>query len=326
MISVVVMAGYKPSEIEDYKRQLKYYREKYTEKGYKALKEFKVREGGRIVRRPLIEFVLRKIDDIFDVNDVVIVGDRKKLQEKLSDWFASSKKKYTLVDQNDRFSEKILRDFHIDPEQVPYDSIAGNAAKAYALTDACRNRQHALFIASDSPTTQKKSIEEFIAAAQTLTKEAALIYPMASMQELPRWRKCFHRKYLFLVNDTPYKFSNSFTTWFTKREGFRPSCMLLANPFRFDMNRVNLVYSARKMVSSEVRKRVKEILYSHGFAGIWKRYFMTKDVSITDGERVVSAVLKGTVKVLPIRDVDSSYDYDGTKTEEDAITRFLQEE
>lgn len=326
MVSVVVMAGYKPSEIEDYKRQLKYYHEKYTEKGYKALKEFKVREGGHVVRRPLIEFILRKLDDIYDVKDVVIVGDKERLEAKLADKLASCKKKYTIVDQNEPLSPRLIEEFKLNPVQVPHNSLAGNGIKAYAATEAFSNKAHALFVAADSPKTHKRTIEDFITASAPLSREAAVVYPLVSMEELPRWRKCFHRKYLFLINDTPYKFNNTFTTWFTKREGFRPSSMLFANPYRLNVNMVNTFYGLRKMVSNEVRIRVKQILKDYGHDDFRKKYLVTKDCTITDGERVVSSLMGGKLTVLPIRDVDSTYDYDGTQTEEDAITRILQEE
>ena len=195
MVSVVVMAGYQSSEIEDYKRQLKYYHEKYTEKGYKALKEFKVRENGRLVKRPLIEFILRKVDDIFDVRDVVVVGDKARLEEKLGDQLTGSKKKYRLIDQNEPLTEELIQAFRLDPKRVAYNSICGNTIKGYAATEAYERGEHALFLAADSPKTQKNTIDEFITTASDLAvkENAALIYPLVSMRELPNWRKCFHR-------------------------------------------------------------------------------------------------------------------------------------
>lgn len=325
-VSVVVMAGYRKREIDDYRHQLKYYHEKYIERDYKALREFKVTTPSGVVTKPLIQFTLLKLEKVADAGDVVIVGAKKRLESRLARLLERWKGPIRIIDQHEPLTEEMVRAFNLRPKAVAHDSICGNALKAYYATRAFKEKKHALFMACDSPRTSREGIEKFIHVARADAGTAAMVFPIVSMIELPRWRKCFHRKYFFLVNDSDHRFSDSFTTWFTRREGFRVSSMLYANPFKVNANMANTAYGARKMLSREVRRRVTAILEPYGHQDVFKRYFISRDLSIRDCEHILSDVFEGVVRIFPLRDVGSTYDYDGTQSEARVIGKMLEKE
>jgi len=179
---------------------------------------------------------------------------------------------------------------------------------------------------SDSPMTKKEGIAYFIENAQKHMPESSLVYPIASMRELPAWRKTFHRKYCFLINDTEYKYRGSFKTWLTRREGFRISAMSYADPFNLDVNMINDMYSMRKALSKEVRERMSDFLNGFNIGFLLERYFVAKDLRISDIEKAVSDNLctnDTRCTIMPITDVGSSYDYDGTKNELKALRKMM---
>jgi len=218
MVSAVVMAGYRKEEVEDYKHQLELgYKEEEFVEGYKPLK--------LLLGKPLIKYTLEKLENIASVDDIVIVGEKDLLEREIGEWLQRNPKPFKIVDQNDEIDDELVDALNIDRNNMPNNSFCGNAVKAYAVTDAYERRDPALFMVSDSPLTKEEGIEYFIENAQKQNPKSSLVYPIASMVELPFWRKAFHRKYFFLINDTKYKYRGSFKTWFTKREGFRISAI-----------------------------------------------------------------------------------------------------
>jgi hypothetical protein len=314
MVSVVLMAGQSPMTKEYREIIEKDYGEHTYFFGYKPLKTFK--------GIPLIIYSMESLEQTGLVNDIVICGDKKRLESKLGGFISRSKKEYRIIDQFGSIDEKVLQEFNAKRENFAECSIAANALKGYTKTEAYKNKDYALFMASDSPKTSTKSIIEFLDSARNYTPKSPIIFPLVNMSEKPFLRLLriltmthwAHRKYIFLINNTEQKFRNSFRTLFTKRDGFRVSSMVYIDPFRTDIDKINQCYSLRKMYSQKIREEIKDMLKKHDLVSVWEKYFFSKDLSIRDCENGLSKILcrSGKATILPTRDIASTYDFDGT--------------
>jgi len=327
MVSVVLMAGYKPVSDEHKKMLADTYNEHFFFDGYKPLKEFRIRDSSEsFVYKPLIQFTMEKLERIDAINDIVIVGDKKKLESKLGDFMDSSRKKYKVVEQDGCIDDKVLDEFGAVRENFDECSLAANGLKAYVNTEAYKRKDYALFVASDSPGTSAKGIFEFIDLARLYMPECSLIFPLVSMNNIPAWRHAFHRKYLFFVNDSAHQYKDSFKTFLTNRDGFRVSSMLYADPFRVDIDKINLCYSLRKMLSHDVRERIKNVLEKFDINVLWRKYFGSKDLSIRDCEEIGGKIMcknNSNLAIIPFRDIASSFDFDGTVEDQNMIDELL---
>ena len=326
MVSVVLMAGQSPMTKEYAEMIERDYGEHTYFFGYKPLKTFR--------GIPLIVYSMESLEHTEPVKDIIICGDKKRLEPRLEDFISKSKKNYRIIDQFGSIEEKVLQEFDADRKYFAECSIAANALKSYIGTEAYKNKEYALFMASDSPKTSTKSIIEFLGKAEGYKPESSIIFPLVNMKENPVVRLIkiltmthwAHRKYLFLVNDTEQKFRNSFRTLFTKRDGFRVSSMLLLDPSRVDINKMNLCYSLRKMYSQKVRDDIKDILKRYDISYLWEKYFFSKNLRIRDCEKGLSKVLcrSGRVSIIPTRDIASTYDFDCTAEDESMINKMLK--
>ncbi|MBR9699124.1 hypothetical protein GOV09_01555 [Candidatus Woesearchaeota archaeon] len=324
MVSAIVMAGYRKEELADYQRQLSAYGEQF-DPGYKAIKDLKIRYGRGVERVPLILPTLQKLDSIEAIDEIVIVGDRNQLEGKLHPWLRTSRAFKEIIEQTDPLPEEAYGTFTVG-EDLPTDSIAGNAVKAYMATGAYGKREHALFMACDSPLTSREGIENFLKEIEPFLDWASVISPIISMVERPAWRKAFHRKYLFLVNDTAYDLTGRFRTWVTHRHGFRIGSYIIANPFDIDIDMANTFYSMRKLLSNAVQHRLKTFLREFGLGKVISKY-STKKLTVKELAKAIGQTLcieKGAL-LIPITDVGASYDYDNTQEDRRGLEDLMDE-
>jgi hypothetical protein len=328
MVSVVLMAGYEPYSKKHIRMKKKIYKENYAPSGYKPLKMFSVRVDSKTyVQKSLIQLTMEKFETVEKISDIVTVGYKNDLESALDSYISSSKKRYTFVDQSGEIDEYTLKLFGIKRENIREGSIAANGLKAYINTDAFLRREHAFFVACDTPKTSEKTIEYLIDESEKYLKNFSIVFPLVSKKELPAWRHFVHRKYLFLVNDTEYQLEGRFKTKITERDGFRVSSMMYANPFRIDLNKMNLGYELRNLRSPFILSKVKKLLKQNDLEWAWDKYF-EKDLSVTDAEKAVSQILCKDgfgIKAIPITDVFSSFDYDETDKDEKEMNKILSE-
>ncbi len=334
MVSVVLMAGQQPITKEYREMIERDYREHYHYKhdSYKPLKEFRARVDRKtFTQKPLIQFTMEKLENADSVDDIVIVGDQEKLEERLDPFIATSRKRYKIINQYEPLEDHVLHEFNVERKNAEQTSICANGLRGYISTEAYKNNDYALFMASDSPGTSTECIDEFIRNAAEYIPGSGIVFPFANMKELPKWRHAFHRKYLFLINDTKHKFKDGFRTIFTKRDGYRISSMLLADPKRLDLNLINTCYSLRKMLSPMVQESTMENLKKYpqfDAPSLLTRYLSGK-LSIKEGAGILSKMLcrdNSKLTILPIRHSDSSIDYDGTIEDEGMIDDLLNGE
>jgi hypothetical protein len=321
MTSAVVLAGYgKSRAVAAYAKLVeRHYGESFIETGYKPLRRFEAIEDGTAVAKPLIQFVLERLLASTEISDIVIVGHAPLLERALRGVIARFDKPCTIISQSAKLSADVIERFGIAPKKVRHDTIAGNAVKGYAASLACERRRQALFVASDSPFTTHAFIDSVVRIGRTYGGDHAIVVPAALLEGE---RDRFGRFPLKLVNDTGILASAA--TDAHGRQGFRPSSLLLANPFEFDMNSVNTAYSLRKGLSPSVQLKLFRITRALGYANIYSKYFIRRDLSISEVEKIASSFFEGKVKIVPVRGMESSYDYDGTDRERRGIDEMLR--
>ena len=321
MISAVVMAGYNNKrEVRRYSRIVAdHYGEKFIEAGYKPLREFKSLQNGRQISKPLIQYTLEKLYENEFIDEIVIVGHQMLLEQKLLKFITKYDKPCRIVNQNSKIPGDILRQFKIKPRKVKFNSIAGNFIKGYAACRACREKGHALFVASDSPLTTNQFVNRFLGMVQKYQDENAIILPAALIDEK---KDKLGRLPLRLRNDSQYQLAGPKDEY--GRQGFRLSSLISANPHRFDVNTANTAYSLRKCLNPKVQIKLFKITRGLGYPNVYSKYFLRKDLSVVEVENIVSAHFGGKLKLIPMEGQEATYDYDGTDHEYQMITNMLK--
>ncbi|MGD8722678.1 MAG: hypothetical protein PVG00_02025 [Desulfobacterales bacterium] len=320
MTSAILMAGYKNKmEVRHYSKIVaEHYGEKFIETGYRPLREFETIIDGRKKSMPVIRFTLEKLFASDAIDEIVIVGHQMLLEQRLGSFIGQFEKPCRLINQNTRLSKDIIDRFNIIKRKVKFNSIAGNLIKGYAASNACQEKKHALFVASDSPLTTQKFIEQFLHLAIKQQEEAAIILPAILID---RQKDKMNRHPLRLLNDTEFQLPG--LTDSNNRQGFRLSSLMYANPHFFDLNTGNTAYSLRKALNPKAQLKLYKITRNLGYPNVYSKYFVRKDLSITEVENITSAFFKGKLKLIPMADENSTYDYDGTDLEYQMLTKML---
>ncbi|UCD82896.1 MAG: hypothetical protein JSW26_16115 [Desulfobacterales bacterium] len=323
MISAVVMAGYNNKrEVKKYSRIVaEHYGEKFIESGYKPLREFQTTLNGKPVSKPLIQYTLERLFENELIDDIVIVGHQMLLEQRLRKFLRQFGKPWRIINQNAKIPADIIRLFRIKPRKVKYNSIAGNFIKGYAACAACRDKRHAVFVASDSPLTTNDFINRFLSEVEKYQNDNAILVPAILIDEK---RDKLGRLPLRLQNDSQFKLPGQKDEY--GRQGFRLSSVIAANPHRFDVNTANTAYSLRKCLNPKVQIQLFKITRGLGYPNVYSKYFIRKDLSIVEVENIVSAHFGGKLKIIPMPGEDATYDYDGTDLEYRMISRMLTAE
>ncbi|MGD2188114.1 MAG: hypothetical protein PVI71_18430 [Desulfobacterales bacterium] len=320
MVSAILMAGYtNKREVKRYSKIVaEHYGEKFIETGYRPLREFKSVIDGKEENKPLIQYTLEKLFASDYIDEIIIVGHQMLLEQRLGNFIKRSQKRCRIINQNSKITAETIERFNIINRKVKYNTIAGNLIKGYAASKACKNKKHALFVASDSPLTKKEFIEHFLHTALKYQEQAAIVFP-AILTDIHRDK--LERPPLKLLNDTEYQLPGQKDD--NGRQGFRLSSLLLANPHLFDINTANTAYSLRKALNPNAQLRLFRITRNLGYPNIYSKYFIKKDLSIKEVENITSAFFNGNLKLIPMTGEESTYDYDGTDFEYNMITQLL---
>ena len=320
MFSAILMAGYNNKrEVKKYSKIVaEHYGEKFIETGYKPLREFKTIKDGKEESKPLIQYTLETLFACDLVDEIVIVGHQMLLEQRIGNLINEFEKPCCIVNQNSKFPPNVIKRFNISQSKVKQSSIAGNLIKGYAASTAFRDRKHALFVASDSPLTTREFIERFLNIVQKYQEHAAIIFPAVLIKDSKDKLGRFPVK---LLNDTQYQLSNKKNSY--GRQGFRLSPLVFANPHFFNINTANTAYSLRKGLNPRVQLKLLRIMRGLGYANVYSKYFLRKDLSIKEIENITSEFFDGRVKLIPMTGEEATYDYDGTDLEYRMITDML---
>jgi molybdopterin-guanine dinucleotide biosynthesis protein A len=320
MVSAILMAGYNNKrEVKKYSRIVaEHYGEKFIETGYKPLREFKTVKDGIEERKPLIQYTLENLFTNDLIDEIVIVGHKMLLEQRLGNVINKFEKPCCIVNQNSKIPPNVIKRFNIIKRKVRHSSIAGNLIKGYAASAAFRDRKHALFVASDSPLTTNEFIERFLSIVQKYKKQAATILPAVLIDDN---KDKLNRYPVKLLNDTRFQLSYKKDSF--GRQGFRLSSLVFANPHFFNINSVNTAYRLRKGLNPKVQLKLFRITRSLGYPNVYSKYFLRKDLSIKEVENIISEFFGGRVKLVPMAGEEATYDYDGTDFEYLMITDML---
>ncbi len=315
------MAGYNNErEVERYSRTVaEHYGERFIESGYKPLREFTTVVDGAAVNKPLIQYTLEALFANEEIGEIVIVGHQALLEQRLGGLIRRHEKPCRILNQNALLGDETVRTFNILPRKVKRGSVAWNLVKGYAATAACRERRHALFVASDSPFTTNTFIDRFLRIVERYEGEADIISPAVVIDGK---RDRLGRLPLRLRNDSAFRVPGAEDEY--GRQGFRLSSLLSANLHRFDINTANTAYDLRKALNPNVQLRLFKITRQLGYQNVYSKYFLRRDLSITEVEDIVSAFFRGRVKVVPMEGMETTYDYDGTDHEYQMISHLLK--
>ena len=321
MASAILMAGYKNKmEVRRYSKIVaEHYGEKFIETGYRPLREFETLIDGKPKSKPVIQFTLEKLFASDLIDDIIIVGHQMLLEQRLGHFISQFEKPCRLINQNTRLSSDIIERFNITKRRVKYNSIAGNMIKGYAASKACREKKHALFVASDSPLTTREFIERFLQLAVKYQDQAAIVFP-AILIDAQKDR--MGRYPLKLLNDTEFELPGLIDSY--NRQGFRLSSLMFANPHLFDVNTANTAYSLRKALNPNAQLKLFKITRNLGYPNVYSKYFARKDLSIKEVENITSAFFKGRLKLIPMPGEEATYDYDGTDFEYQVLSNMLR--
>ncbi|UCG64499.1 MAG: hypothetical protein JSW12_18015 [Deltaproteobacteria bacterium] len=321
MISAILMAGYNNKrEVKKYSRTVaEHYGEKFVETGYKPLREFKTVKNGRQESKPLIQYTLERLFKNEFIDEIVIVGHQMLLEQRLGNLIKQFKKPCCIVNQNSKIPDDVIRRFNIIPRKVKYNSIAGNFIKGYAASNACEEKKHALFVASDSPLTTNEFVNRFLKAVQQYQGESAIIVPAVLIDDK---KDKLGRPPLRLRNDSQFQLTDKKDRY--GRQGFRLSSLISANPHRFDVNMANTAYSLRKWMIPNVQLKLFRITHGLGYPNVYSKYFLRKDLSVSEVANIVSEFFKGRLELIPMTGEEATYDYDGTDREYRMITKMLK--
>ena len=148
--------------------------------------------------------------------------------------------------------------------------------------------------------------------------EAAIIFPAVLIRGK---RDKFGRHPLKLRNDTEYQISD--VTDNAGRQGFRLSSLMAANPFLFNMNTANTAYSLRKLLNPNAQLKLFRITRNLGYPNVYSKYFIHRNFSIKEVEKITSAFFSGNLKIIPMLGEKTTYDYDGTDMEFRILNKML---
>jgi NDP-sugar pyrophosphorylase family protein len=321
MVSAILMAGYNNKrEVKRYAKMVaEHYGEKFIETGYKPLREFKAVEDGREISKPLIQYTLERLLECHGIGEIVIVGHQMLLEQRMGDFLSRSQKPCAIVNQNSKIPHDVIKRFDIIPKKVKHNSVAGNLIKGYASSKACGEKKHALFLASDSPLTSIEFIEDFLNLVQKCEKKTAALFPTILVDSA---RDKLGRLPLKLHNDTKFKLPGKKDSF--GRQGFRLSSVMMANPHLFNINRANTAYGLRKLISPNIQLQLFKITHNLGYANVFSKYFIRKDLTIREVENIISAYFEGHIRIIPMLGEETTYDYDGTELEYRMINDMLK--
>lgn len=320
MVSAILMAGYNNKRtVKKYSRIVaENYGERFIEIGYKPLREFKIVNNGTEISKPLIQFTLERLFDCDLIDEIVIVGHKMLLEQRLGKFISEFDKPCRIENQNAKIPHHAIERFGIIPKKVKHNSLAGNMIKGYAASAAYDDRKHALFVASDSPLTTREFIEYFLHIAKDYQQQSAIVIPAVFIDGN---QDRLGRRPLKLVNDTTYQLPGIKDQH--GRQGFRLSSLMFVNPNLIDVNTINTAYNLRKWLNPKVQIELFRITHNLGYSNVYSKHFIKKDLSIRECENITSEFFRGKLTIIPTTGEDSTYDYDGTDAEYRGITDML---
>jgi len=322
MVSAILMAGYSNKrEVKKYSKIVaEHYGETFIESGYKPLREFHILKKDQKISKPLMQFALEALSESSLVEEIIIVGHQMLIEQRLGGILNTLDKPYRMVNQNAKIPQVAINLLNIDAKKIKPNSMAGNMVKGYAASTALLKKEHALFVASDSPLTSTHFIKQFLHLAKTYPEDTRIVFPAVIIEHE---EDDLGRKPLRLYNDSSYKLPG-FTDNYG-RQGFRLSSLAFANLYHMNLNSINIAYNLRKCLNPKIQIKLFRVTRDLGYSNVYSKYFIKKNLSITEVENIFSKFIDGRFVITPIKGEETTYDYDGTDKEYLKLTEMLNQ-
>ena len=288
IVAVVLAGGVKRFSFREFYHQLEdlfFYREWYFRIGYKSLKSIKIKRGVTGRPRPMVEYILNTLRNTDCIDKILVVGPEKEIREKIDPDLLSEGSNIELIQQK--------------------ESYGHNVKKGYD----CAGEKYVLFITSDSPTTKKEDVSEFIEICRELYTEYDLIYPFVKESLLKKNYKAFPRPFFRMIPDTifPANYIDDEDIRENGRAGFRITSMAFANLEGFPVKRIDEAYNLRKFYRKSSRDRLKEIFGKN----LIRRY--RQGLKMSEIEKMFFDYEGLRLKFVGLRGAGASLDIDSTK-------------
>lgn len=284
MINAVVLAGGRSKATLDdlLNRVVEYpfYHEIYLFGKYKPL----IKVGGEIdgikKRRPAIEYTLHSLTASKNVEGIIVVGDKEKLERGLDINLKTYAEKCRFVQQAGTLKQNALHGYN-------------NLEK----------KGHTLFITADAPLSTRGGIDDFIEACQKDFDKYDIFYPLVGRKYLYRYEKLYKMRKYFWVSDDITNNQDEFTV--KGMRGFRISNMVIANPEKIGKPEfLDFAYNARKL-----RNPLSIFKLARTFQPELVKYVQGK-LKLSDIQEKISQVLGARFRIIEIKDALSSLDID----------------
>ena len=288
--AVVLAGGIKKFSFKEFWHQLEdlfSYREWYFRRGYKSLKEIKVRKGVDGKPKPMVEYILNTLMNTEEIGKIIVVGPEKEMREKIDPELLSEKSHITLIQQKESFGQNVKEGYN-------------HAGEKYVL-----------FVTSDSPTTREGDVSEFIGICRELSNEYDWIYPLVKESLLKTYYRLFPRPFFKMVPD------NIFPDYYIDEEevredgrvGFRITSMAFANLENFPAERIDEAYNLRKLYRKSTRDNIKAIFGKK----VIRRY--RQGMKMSEIEKMLSDYEGLRLKLVGLSGAGTSLDLDSRRDE-----------
>lgn len=238
--AVVLAGGNKRFSFKEFYRQLGdliVYREWYFRKGYKSLKRIKRNIDGNKMPRPMIEYILYTLKDLEKISNILVVGPEKEISEKVNPHLLENDK-VKIIQQKESFGK--------------------NVKEGYAQAQ----KEYVLLVTSDSPTTTKRDVYEFLKICESLDNRYDIVYPIVKESLLKKYMNLFPRPCFKIIPDTifPDDYIKIEDLREDGRVGIRITSMTFANLEGVTAEKIDGAYNARKLLRKSSRELIKREL------------------------------------------------------------------
>ena len=101
--------------------------------------------------------------------------------------------------------------------------------------------------------------------------------------------------------------------------------MAYANLYNLNLNSINIAYNLRKCLNPKVQLKLFRVTRNLGYSNVYSKYFIKKNLSITEAENILSKFINGRFVLIPMKGEETTYDYDGTDREYRKLSEMLNQ-
>ena len=294
----------------------KVYGETYYWGKYKPLKKVKMRQDGKIIKKPMVDLVIENLSRANSIDEIIVIGEEERLDKMLKS--SNYSVPVTFVQQ--------------------VGDIAENILEAYEHSKSGKNNENALFVPCDIPKARPNDYDKFIMKCSK--QDADLYYAIIGKESIRGKSKLFKKPYFWAVDDVfkhkkPYlekqgffnktidifvnilaliTDSNLYNNSESLTRGFRLSNMGFGNPMNVKhFEKLNYMYSVRKAkefftVLSIIKEAIPETIdYSRG------------RLKVSSVNKRISDFMGGNFKLIEVFSSATSLDID---SKEDSADKY----